>query len=125
MKIPFPPKYVLIARFTDIQGPEKRGSIVDTSTQSVYMSICMNVSCYKHDRHQAIILTNAAILSIRPQGIYFSEICFKIQVFIQETALQNIVCEMVAISFRLSVLNQVRLCLHSTYCSSLFTLNSQ
>ena len=32
-------------------------------------------------RWQAIIWTNAAILSIRPKGIYFSEILFKIQKF--------------------------------------------
>ena len=32
-------------------------------------------------RRQAIILTNADILSIGPQGTYFSEILFEIQVF--------------------------------------------
>ena len=38
-------------------------------------------------QHQAIIWTNAAILSIRPKGTYFHEILFKIQVFFQENAL--------------------------------------
>ena len=33
------------------------------------------------DRRQAIIWTNAAILSIRHKGTYFSEILFKIQMF--------------------------------------------
>ena len=33
------------------------------------------------DQHQAIIWTNAAKSSIRPQGKYFSEILFKIQSF--------------------------------------------
>ena len=32
-------------------------------------------------QHQVVILTNAAILSIRPQGTYFDEIWFKIQKF--------------------------------------------
>ena len=32
-------------------------------------------------RRQAIILTNDHILSIRPQGIYFNEILFEIEIF--------------------------------------------
>ena len=32
-------------------------------------------------RRQAIIWTNADILSIRPQGTYFNEILFEIQIF--------------------------------------------
>ena len=32
-------------------------------------------------RHQAIIWTNAVILSITPQGTYFNEILFEIQIF--------------------------------------------
>ena len=32
-------------------------------------------------RRQAIISTNADILSIRPQGTYFNEILFDIQIF--------------------------------------------
>ena len=32
-------------------------------------------------RHQGIILTSADILSIRPQGKYFNEILFEIQIF--------------------------------------------
>ena len=44
-------------------------------------------------RRQAIILTNAAILLIRPVGTYFDEICvYDSEVFIQHNALENVVC---------------------------------
>ena len=46
---------------------------------------------------QAIIWTNAAILSIRPKGTYFCEILFKIQKFsFKEMHLEYVVCKMVA-----------------------------
>ena len=50
-------------------------------------------------RHQAIIWTNAGILLIGPLGINFSEILIEIQTFwfIQENALQNVICKMVSV----------------------------
>ena len=49
-------------------------------------------------RHQAIIWTNAAILSIGRLWTNFSEILIKkIKIFIQENASESIVCEMAAI----------------------------
>ena len=51
-------------------------------------------------RHQAIIWTNAVILSIRPYGTYFSEIVIQnSKVFIKGNALEHIVCEMAAICY--------------------------
>ena len=57
-------------------------------------------------QHQAIIWTNAAIVSIEPQGTYSNENLFKIQqVPIHGNALENVVCEMVAILSRLQYVN--------------------
>ena len=53
------------------------------------------------DRCQAIIWTNDGILLIGPLGTNFSEILIEIyNVFIQENAFENVVCEMVAILSR-------------------------
>ena len=52
-------------------------------------------------RRQAIIWTNAGILLIEPLGTSFSEILIGIQIFfIQENALENVVCEMASILSR-------------------------
>ena len=58
-------------------------------------------------RRQAIIWTNAAILSIRPQAAFFFEMLpFNLKVFIQENALENVIVEMAAMSRGLNVLNR-------------------
>ena len=55
-------------------------------------------------RRQAIIWTNAEILLIRTLGTNFSEILIRIQnIFIQENALENVVCEMASICLSLNV----------------------
>ena len=51
-------------------------------------------------RRQAIIWTNAGLLSIGPLGTYFSELLIKIPNFIHKNASENIVCEMAAICSR-------------------------
>ena len=51
-------------------------------------------------RCQAIIYTNAGLLSIGPLGTNFSEILIKIHFFIYENASENNVCEMAAILSR-------------------------
>ena len=51
-------------------------------------------------RRQAIIWTNAGLLSIGPLGTYFSELLIKIPNFIYKNASGNIVCEMAAIFSR-------------------------
>ena len=51
-------------------------------------------------RRQAIIWTNAGILLIGPLGTNFSEISVEILIFIQENALESVVCEMAAILSR-------------------------
>ena len=53
----------------------------------------------KDELRQAIIWTNAGILSIRTLGTNFSEISSEIHIFffIQENAFENIVCEMAVI----------------------------
>ena len=52
-------------------------------------------------RRQAIIYTNAILLSIGPLGTKFSQNVFEIQTFfIQENASENVVCEMADILFR-------------------------
>ena len=48
----------------------------------------------------AITWTNAGILLIRPLGTNFSENRVKIQFFLHENALENVVCEMAAILYR-------------------------
>ena len=53
------------------------------------------------DQHQAIIKTNAGILSTGPLGINFSEISMEIQTFsFQENVLEIVVCKRVAILSR-------------------------
>ena len=58
-------------------------------------------------RHQAIIWTNAGTLLIEPLGTNFSEILIGIQImiFIQENALENVVCEMASIFSRPQYVN--------------------
>ena len=51
-------------------------------------------------QHQAIIWTNAGLLSILPLGTKFSEILTETKIFINENASENIVCEMAAILSR-------------------------
>ena len=48
-------------------------------------------------QHQAIIWTNAGLLSILPLGTKFSEILTETKIFINENASEDIVCEMAAI----------------------------
>ena len=55
-------------------------------------------------RHQAAIWTNDGILLIWPLGTNFSEI--SIDIFIQENALENVVCEMLAILSQPQCVNQ-------------------
>ena len=56
---------------------------------------------------QAIILTSAAILLIRPQGTYFSEILFKIQKFsFKEMHLKMWSAKVAAILTGLNMLNE-------------------
>ena len=56
-------------------------------------------------RRQAIIWTNAAILLIGPLGTNFSEILIgSSNIFIQENALEKVICEMAAIFPGLNVL---------------------
>ena len=58
------------------------------------------------DRRQAIIWTNAGILSIGPMGINFSEISMEIQTFsFRKNALKIVVCEMPAILSRSQCVN--------------------
>ena len=61
-------------------------------------------------RHQAIIWTNAGILLIEPLGTNFSEINFNwnSNIFIQENALENVVCEMASIFSRPQCVKQYR-----------------
>ena len=58
-------------------------------------------------RHQAIIWTNTGTLLIEPLGTNFSEILIGIQImiFIQENALENVVCEMASIFSRPQYVN--------------------
>ena len=52
-------------------------------------------------RHQAIIWTNTGILLIRPWGTNFSDLFYrKSNIFIQDNARENVVCEMASISSR-------------------------
>ena len=51
-------------------------------------------------RRQAIIWNNAGILLIGSLGTNFSEILIRIQTFIYENALENVVCEMASILSR-------------------------
>ena len=55
-----------------------------------------------HERHQAIIWTNAGILLIGPLGTNFSEILIEIQTFSLKKiyTFKNVVCEMLFISSR-------------------------
>ena len=56
-------------------------------------------------RRQAIIWTNAGILLIGPLGTNFSEILIGISnIFIQENAFENVVCELASICLGLNVL---------------------
>ena len=48
-------------------------------------------------RRQTIIWTNAGILLIGPLGTNFGEIWIEINIFIQENAFENVVCETAAI----------------------------
>ena len=57
-------------------------------------------------RHQAIMWNNAGLLLIEPLGTNFSEISIGIQTFfIQENALEHVVCEMASISSRPQCVN--------------------
>ena len=58
-------------------------------------------------RHQAILWTNAGVLSIGPIRTNFSEILIKIKIFIHKNASENIVCEMVAILSRGNWINML------------------
>ena len=60
-------------------------------------------------RHEAIIWTNAEILSFEPLGTSFSEILIKIQnIFIHENAFENVVWKMATILSRvLKYINHV------------------
>ena len=51
-------------------------------------------------RHQAIIRTNAEILSIGPLETNFSKILIEIHISIQENANENVICQIVAILSR-------------------------
>ena len=66
----------------------------------IYASVKHNYTAWDNGLlpvwHKAIIWTNAAILSVRPK---FYEILPKVQVFIQENVLENVVCEMAAILY--------------------------
>ena len=46
-------------------------------------------------RRQAITWTSAGLLSVELLGTNFSEIWIKIQIFIQENAIENVVCQIV------------------------------
>ena len=58
-------------------------------------------------RRQAIIQTNAGLMSTGPLGTNLSEIVIKIPNFIQENASENIVCEMAAILSRGSIVKEL------------------
>ena len=47
--------------------------------------------------HQAIIWTNADLMSVGSSGTSFSEILIKIQMFIEKNALQDVICKMAAL----------------------------
>ena len=59
-------------------------------------------------QHQAIAWTNVGILLIGPLGTNFSEMLFSqnSNIFIQENALQNVVCEMASILSRPQCVNR-------------------
>ena len=70
-------------------------------------------------RRQAIIWTNAGILLIWPLGTNFSEILIGIQnIFVQENALENVVCQMASICLSLNVLNNDTLMLSYGRCGA-------
>ena len=60
-------------------------------------------------QHQAIIWTNAGILLIGPMGTNLSEIWSEISyIFIQYNALENVVCQMVAIFSRPQCVKEIK-----------------
>ena len=73
---------------------------VTTHWSSCWKSYLISDSKECTGRCQAIIWTNAGILSIGPSDTNFSEILIKIQNCIHEKASENVVYEMVAIFFR-------------------------
>ena len=66
--------------------------------------------------HQAIIWTNAGILSIWPLGTNFSEIFYRnSNIFVEENTFENVACEMVSILSRLQCVNKVAAILQMTF----------
>ena len=71
--------------------------------------------------NQAIIWTNAELLSIGPLGTNFDDILIKTLFFIQENASENIVCEIAAILTRGRWVGSVQISIAREYL--LFVLN--
>ena len=74
------------------------------------------------DRRQAIICTNAGILSIRTIGTNFSEILSKTHVFIQENTFENVVWKMAAVLSRPQYVNMM-VYAQKKACQRLFSHN--